>query len=933
MIREKCGYERRFTPAIPIAVVLLLAALWGGLWAEGRAYNKNVLYFHGRVREFTGDALRTIALPIGGIATGNITLGGRGNIQELEIFNKPAKNVLPDLTFFSIWVQEQGKEPVAKILERKYLPPFTGGGGFPRSQLAGVSRFDEAVFRGEFPFAYLTLKDGQVPLEISLEAYNPFIPLAPEKSSVPAAVFNWNVRNPGRVPLKVSLAFSMLNPIRTRDASGNLGFGRNLNQFFNNGKMNWIRLNSNRADTQALEFGNLAMATSEQQIQVLTRWYRGGWWDNAHRFWDDFSQDGLLEEVRDGQETAEGGSDAATLLVRFELQPGEEKVVPFYLAWYFPNRENYWNGEPEMKGKRFKNFYATMFKSADDAAAYLVEQAQELYGSTRRFHDILFNSSFPAYVIDAVSSQASSLKTNLVAQDENGNFYGFEGLDDSSGCCMGTCTHVWNYEQTLAFLFPSLERSLRETAFLHDTFANGYQTFRTLFPAGNAWWKFKPAADGQMGNIVRVFREWKLSGDTAWMKKLWPKVKRALEFAWTGVGQVGESEKWQKERLTLPWDANRDGVLEGEQHNTYDIEFYGPNTMTGSLYLAALKAGAEMAEAVGEHSKASEYRKIYESGKQKYERLLWNGDYYIQKVEVAKGLTVPESLRAPESEKSCCAAKAELLKKNALEPGQTLPKYQYGEGCLSDQLLGQYLAHVSGLGYVLNPEHVDRTMKTIFASNFRNDISSFSNVQRIYAINHEAGLLVCSWPKGNRPVLPFPYCDEVWTGCEYQVAAGLIYSGLVDEGLSVVKAARDRYDGASRNPWDEFECGHHYARAMASWAVLLALSGYRYDGVTHSLSFSPRISREDFRSFWSTGNGWGNITIRGKKLVLTVAFGTLKLAQLGVARGYGFQAPAAALLDGKEIAPRLRQDSELTLLVFTPGNELKTGDTLSVDFK
>ncbi len=905
------------------------------LIGRGQVMEKEKLYDSGKIKELTGEDLKMIAFPIGGLGTGNITLGGRGEIRELEIFNRPAKGKAPDFTFFSIWAGERGKESVARILERQYFPPYVAWMGIPRNQLPGVSRFKEVTFKGEYPFAYLAFLDEEVPLEVKLEAYNPFIPLAPDKSGFPAAVFNWKIKNVKASSVKVSLAFSMLNPIRTPDTSGRQSFGKNLNQYIDDGGFRGVKMRSNRAEDNALESGSLAFVVTEKDVDVQTRWYRGGWWDNAHIFWDDFSDDGRIANVTDSEESPEGRSDVATLLVHLELKPGEERIVPFYLTWYFPNRENYWNREEEVRGKRFKNYYATQFRDAWDVARNLIQNGKELYRETQTYHDILFGSTYPSYVLDALSSQASSLKTNLVMRTEEGKLFGFEGLTDDSGCCPMNCTHVWNYEQTLAYLFPCLERTMRETDFLHNTFANGYQVFRTLMPLGKHWWTYKPCADGQMGNIVRVYREWKLSGDTEWLKTLWPKVKAALEFAWKGVGEVSEDLKWQKDRLHLPWDPDKDGVMEAEQHNTYDIEFYGPNTMTGSLYLAALRAASEMADAVGDKKKADEYFKIFQKGSKQYDSLLWNGEYYIQKVDVMEGLVVPEHLRTPKKEgddPACACNQSPGGKAEALEKGDVVPKYQYGEGCLSDQLLGQYLAHAAGLGYVLPKENVDKAMKSIFQYNFLEDLSRFSNVQRVYALNEEAGLLLCSWPKGERPALPFVYSDEVWTGIEYQVAACLIYSGHIDEGLTIVKALRERYGGFNRNPWDELECGHHYARAMASWAVLLALCGYQYDGTAGFIAFSPKINAENFSTFWSSGTGWGSFELKGNEVVLKVEFGSLKLAKLGLSRKYGFRSIKTLRLRSGKAGASLRSEKDLAVVYLDKPLELKPGDRIEIVF-
>jgi len=206
------------------------------------------------------------------------------------------------------------------------------------------------------------------------------------------------------------------------------------------------------------------------------------------------------------------------------------------------------------------------------------------------------------------------------------------------------------------------------------------------------------------------------------------------------------------------------------------------------------------------------------------DELLWNGEYYVQKVD---------------------------------ETSQAAAKYQYGEGCLSDQLLGQWFAEVVNLGKLLPPSHIRTALRSTFRYNFRTSFEEFPNTQRIFAINDEAGLLLCSWPKGNRPALPFVYSDEVWTGIEYQVAAHMIYEGMVKEGTAIVEAVRARYDGRRRNPWDEVELGHHYARAMASWSLLTAFSGFHYSAPEREMRFRPRHRSDGFRCLFTAGTSWG----------------------------------------------------------------------------
>jgi uncharacterized protein (DUF608 family) len=549
----------------------------------------------------------------------------------------------------------------------------------------------------------------------------------------------------------------------------------------------------------------MVIATSWRDVTYTLRWERSIWWDDVQSFWRDFSEDGRLAEEPSPDPSIDGETDVGSLGLLAKLDPGEEVVLPFILSWYFPNLVNYWNREDEVRGKRIGNFYAKLFRDALDVAKYVAREFERLEGETRLFHKTLFETTLPGYVLDAVSSQVSTIRTPTCLWAEDGRFYAFEGCNDNSGCCWMNCTHVWNYEQTLAHLFPSLERTMRLTDFLNNTDETGNMAFRTLVPLVGARWKFKPAADGQMGCIMKLYREWKLSGDDEFLKMLWPSAKKALEYAWKN------------------WDKDCDGLMETDQHNTYDIEFYGPNPMVSSLYLGALRAAEGIAKYLGDFESAKGYREVFEKGRDNFSKLLWNGEYFVQRFQADPNI-----------------------------------RYQFGEGCLSDQLLGQWFSHVIGLGYILPEEQVKSAVMAVFRYNWRGSLLEHDNCQRTYALNDESGLVVCSWPKGGRPKYPFPYCDEVWTGIEYQVAAHLIYEGFVEEGLRIVKGVRDRYDGAKRNPWDEVECGHHYARAMSSWSLLLALSGFEYSAPEKTIRFAPRMNENNFKCFFSTGGCWGS---------------------------------------------------------------------------
>jgi len=855
--------------------------------SQRKRYTTKDLFTGSEVRTFTGNSLNEIAFPLGGIGAGNVSLGGRGNLRDWEIFNRPAKGRTLPYTFFAIWMKREGSQPLARVLEAERRPPYGPAFGLPTGEVSGLPRLKEARFRGEYPFAWIDFFDDDLPLDVSLEAFTLFIPLNSKDSSIPTAIFRWRLKNKARKSVQGTVVFSMANPIgiaKEGEKPGNCFanyFGSNLNQFVDESDLRGLVMSSKKHPSDDIRFGSVAIVTNHKDLTYTTHWVRTGWWDDIQQFWDDFSDDGLLKPLPDEGPTPEGRTDVGSLGLRFSLKPGESVDLPFILTWHFANRVNYWDPEPEVKGKGLKNYYASLWPDALAVAKYVVENLKVLEQDTRRFHDALFSSTLPGYVLDAVSSQASIVATNTCLRTDDGSFFAFEGCGDEGGCCPMNCTHVWNYEQAVAHLFPDLERSMRKTDFRVNTDEKGDMAFRTKLPVLLVRWKFRPAADGQMGTVMKLYRDWRFSGDREFLEDIWPQAKRALEYAWEY------------------WDKDRNGVLEGEQHNTYDIEFLGWTTMTSGFYLGALRAGEEMARYLGDVESARKYREVFEKGRGRIEAELFNGEFYIQKYD-------------PEKAK----------------------RYQYGAGCLSDQVLGQWFATVAGLGYLLDPSHVRKALSSVFKYNWRTDFSNHANVQRVYALNDEKGLVLCTWPKGGRPSLPFPYSDEVWTGIEYQVASHLIFEGFVKEGLSIVHGVRDRYDGGRRNPWNEVECGNHYARAMASWAVLLALSGFRWDGVPGYMEFAPRVNEKSFRSFYSTGGGWGQFRqrVNGEKLIAALIqhYGSQTINSLALAGIPRHPKKAVVTKNGLGISNTVESVRDKTTIQFSLGVTLNTGDELRI---
>lgn len=787
---------------------------------DGRLYTKEQLYNVTQQRVFPSDATE-VAFLLGGIGTGNVSVGARGELRDWEIFNRPGKgNYLP-YTFFAIRTDD-GTDSVAKVLEAQLNPPFSNSHGFISSEVGGLPRFATSTLRGAYPFVQVSLEDENVPLEVALEAFTPFIPLDEVNSGIPAAIMRYTVQNASSKEQRVSIAGSLFN------AMGFDGYetfrypvleGQGANRFRDNGAFSGVEMTTDLPNDHKT-FGSMALTTTSQTgVSCKPEWLAGGWYDGATDFWDDFTSDGRLDLVSEyeakGNTILQELGKVGSLCVEKTLAPGESGVFEFVLAWYFPNRVKNWDEDHRFETSAcssrevVQNHYATIFDSAWNVSEYMVAHMRELETLSRQFHHAFFSTTLPAFVLDAVSSNLTVIRSTTCFWLADGTFAAYEGCHDRNGCCPGSCTHVWNYAQTAAFFFPKLEQSMRNIEFRQETSAEGEMNFRSLSVYGQeeflpTWNNLPAAVDGQLGCVVRAYRDWRISGDNDFMSAIWPQIRAVINYS--------------MER----WDIDRDGVLDGEQHNTYDIEFYGPNSMINSIFYAALQAGVRIAEAMGDEDQALRWKDVFLEGSQAMDRMCWNGEYYEQILDDVNAY-----------------------------------RYQYGKGCLSDQVFGQFLAHVAGLGYILPREHVAKAVYAIYRYNFSTDFSEHANPQRTYVLNDEAGLLLCSWPRGGRPKIPFVYSNEVWTGIEYHVAATLIYEGYVDEGLILVKTVRDRHDGFRRNPWNEVECGHHYARSLSSWGVYLALTGYQCDLVDQKVTFAPRVFADDFKGFWITGKGWG----------------------------------------------------------------------------
>ncbi|MFC1526953.1 GH116 family glycosyl hydrolase, partial [Candidatus Latescibacterota bacterium] len=716
-----------------------------------------------------------------------------------------------------------------------------GNGGLASGH-EGLPHMRSARFTGEFPFATVQLRDDELPLSVELEAWSPFVPGDGEASGLPAAFLTYRLRNRARRAVRLQFSFHAQFPGRGPSLAGHRSRQRRGDG------ASGVYFDSDLPERDVNK-ASVAVVSSLKGQKADCAWFRGGWWDALSILTKQMQEGGLKRNPESPEVSGDQRSRfGATLFWDLELKAGETVDIPLIYCWHVPNTDlrvgrledaDKSVGPTGRKGmaRTYRPHYATRFADAWEVAAHALAARQSLLDRSRAFHRALFRSSLPDYVLDAVSANLAILKSPTVLWQEDGTLWCWEGSSYASGCCSGSCTHVWNYAQAIPYLFPSLERTLRDQELMWSMDKRGHITFRSALPTGQTTHAMHAASDGQLGGIMKVYRDWQIGGGDEWMKERYPLVRRSLEYC------------------IRSWDPGEQGALLEPHHNTYDIEFWGADGMCTSFYLGALRAMAAMAQHLGKEDDVLRYRTIADRGRAYCDRRLWNGEFYYQRVEWKK-LKVAGHLKkwlAGYSDEALA-----LFQKEG-------PKYQYGTGCISDGVMGQWYTTMLGLPDALTRPKARRHLVAIFKHNFRRSLTGHANPQRPgYALNDEPGTLLCSWPQGGKPSLPFVYSDEVWTGIEYQVASHMIYEGLVDEGLSVVRAVRLRYDGKVRNPWNEYECGNYYARALASYGVLMALSGFRYRAPAAQLELAPRTGQKEGRFFFSTDGAWGTIAFERK---------------------------------------------------------------------
>ena len=958
----------------------------------------NSLYDRGRPTIYKGAELNYIGMPVGGICTGQVYMGGDGRLWRWDIFNKKqgtgdhnyAHPPLPDYP-----------------LEQSFSISIGG-----KSYSIDRNGFTNITFKGQYPIGEVNYQDDAVPVEITLETFSPFIPLASDDSGLPVTIMQFTIKNTSAYPIDANLTGLLENAVCLNNR--NAAAGKRVNKIINSDGFtflecsvekeeltgnpqpdktfeDWNKTSYSNWTTEGTAFGSGPIkktdipsyqgdvggdtervvnshatapgsSTSEKDgatgklisnsftidRNYINFWIGGGshqgqtcmnlivdnkavqtmtGQDNNRMMLQSFFVKDLIgkEAHLEIVDSFQGGwgnigigkitfSDSSASSTKIENLPDFGTMG---LALLGNPAEIVVNSRPSASlnekttgslGRKltlapghsvkvsfliswfFPNlvdqkigsgrYYSNKFDSALSVAKYISSNFERLSTSTKLWRDTWYDSTLPFWFLDRTFINTSTLATSTCYRYKNGRFWAWEGVC----CCAGTCTHVWHYAQAMARIFPDIERDIRQRVDLGLALntSNGISGFRAEYDTGLA-------IDGQSGTILRIYREHQMSADDTFLKTNWNKIKLMFNPLFSR-------------------DSNNVGILEGDQMNTLDRPWFGKISWLSSIYLAALRAGEAMATEMGEIDFATQCHQIVEKGTKNMDEQLFNGEYFYQ----------------------------------IGEPGRTKEVGSY-DGCEIDQVLGQGWAFQVGLDRVLSEKNTKTALESLWKYNFALDAGLYRKQQgtgRVYAMEGEAGLLMCSWPRGNSKRVKVSYdyyFNECMTGFEYQVAGHMIWEGMLEKGLAITKAIHDRYHAAKRNPWNEVECGDHYARAMASYGVFLAACGFETHGPKGMIGFAPKITPENFKSAFTSAEGWGlfsqSRTTKNQHCKIEMKYGQLKikLFRLELGENIDRNSVKVTMKSGGNLILQSHNMENQKLIITVDGSPIVIGENANIE--
>ena len=741
------------------------------------------LLAHGQTRIYSGEHLPAISLSVGGIGAGCIQINGKAERHIWQIFNNYTQAYVPH-SFFAVRAKTRNSNSIIRALQTSAVGPFAA--------------MKSLSFRGEYPFGWYDFEDAELPVKVSMETFNPLIPLNDKDSAIPCAFFNLTAKNTSHEKVKVSFLATQQNAVGFTGQGKIQGrqfkeYGGNKNHVVKETAATMLHMTSDKTKEQQ-GYGDIVLVTFEEDATAAASW------ESVGTLWKGWSQDGTLSGSNKAGPSPAGQTLDGALAVSFTLKPREQHTVRFALTWHFPNARH-----ESGKWRHQGNMYADWWSDALDVARYVNERLDELTCLTRLYHDIFYASNLPHWLLDRISSQLAVLSSKTCFWARDGYFGGWEGCTLTSGCCSGNCAHVWHYAQAHARLFPQIARRMREQSFGAQNNDGGIP-YRQ--PTG------KVAFDGQCGEILGAYREHLTNADRAWLGKRWPQIKKAMDY------------------VIARWDDDEDGVPAGPQHNTLDGELGGSTSWLGTMYLAALAASEKMAILEGEQKSAGRYRRIRESGSKKQNETLWNEEYYIQlpdtqpRQDYVNGCHIDQLLGQWWANQ--LGLEPHYPRQRVRSALQSLFKYNFRTNFHGIKQLPRKFVdeNDAGMQMITWPKGARPARYMRYADEVMSGFEYSAAAAMVQASMLNEGFMVV-------------------------LAASDRYDGRLRTGLTGTAW------GYSGNPFGDDECGKFYARPMSIWSMLLACQGFIYDGPAGVIGFKPVWKPEDHISFFTGAEGWG----------------------------------------------------------------------------
>ena len=850
--------------------------------------------------------LQYIGMPAGGINCGTVYLGGDGRLWLWDIFNLNQEGVDPktvdmNIVLPGVWRQQnivRSRDGACYVEPAKDIRPLEQGFAI-KIDVDGktvIRQFrhedwDEIAFEATYPMATIRYKSHDLPVEITLTAYSPFIPLDVENSGLPATILSFDIKNLSGSAMQIGLIGWLEN--KAGIYSAKKGEHKRYNKAFRENGLAAIEGQLRSIDPKSdpiakkSDVGSLCIGSLHDRSAIYTQ-IKLPLTDDIFSTLPDSGSTDLPDSGRtDFPDARSTEADMDEPLIgavvnSFIIQSGASATGNYVISWHFPNLN---------LDKRFHKlqgdgrYYATKFDSAIAVVRYVKTHFDYLSNTSKLWKNTWYDeTTLPHWFAERTFLNISTLATTTCHRFTTGRFWAWEGV----GSCEGTCTHVWQYAQAVGRIFPELERDTRQRVDLGIALMdNGGIRFRGELET-------RPAVDGQAGTILRIYREHQMCPDAAFLAHNWTNIKMAVDYL-------------------ISLDKDHDGMEDTPVENTLDAMWDGEIAWIVGLCIAAVAAGRAMALEIGDEPFAEKCRSYVDKGRSNMEEKLFNGEYFIHLPDPVKGR-------------------------------KGLGSYNT---CHIDQVLGQAWTFQVGLPRVLDKRKTISALRSLWKYNFTTDVGPYIKDHiggRPYALPGEGGMIMNTNPSneprpfGDTAAWQIGYFNECMSGFEHQVAAHMMAEGMTDESLVLTRTVHDRYHAAKRNPFNEIECSDHYARAMASYGTFITACGFEFHGPKKYMRFSPKLSPGNFKAPFTTALGWGSYsqqrTPQKFTAMVEVRYGQLELKKLAVSLVEGHR-PAKAVITVREQhrTCHFEQRGQDVAVIFPDAVLVKAGETIILNIR